>query len=52
MNNDHPVADPHLVKAWMAINEWDLEVNLAPFRVTSPPTDITIYGATAASIWS
>ncbi len=29
MNNDHPVADAHLVEAWMAINEaWDLEVEL------------------------
>ena len=29
MNNDHPVADAHLVKAWMALHEaWDLEVDL------------------------
>jgi hypothetical protein len=29
MSNDHPVADAHLVKAWMAINAaWDLEVDL------------------------
>lgn len=29
LNNDHPVADAHLVRAWMAINEaWDLEVEL------------------------